>query len=56
MALKMTNREMDGVAVLSIDGRIVLGEETNALREKVKGLIPGGKNKVVLNMNDCDAD
>ena len=52
MALKMTNREVDGVAVLSLDGRIALGEETNALREKVKDLIAGGKKKVVLNMND----
>ena len=52
MALKMTNREVDGVAVLSLGGGIVLGEETNALREKVKDLIAGGKKKVVLNMND----
>jgi hypothetical protein len=52
MALKMTNREVDGVAILSLEGRIVLGEETNALREKVKDLIAGGKKKVVLNMND----
>ena len=52
MALKMTNREVDGVAVLSLAGRIALGEETNALREKVKDLIAGGKKKVVLNMND----
>jgi anti-sigma B factor antagonist len=52
MALKMTNREVDGVAVVALDGRIVLGEESNALREKVKGLIAGGKKKVVLNMNN----
>src|ERR1700719_2245730 len=52
MALKMTSREVDGVAVLSLDGRIVFGEETNALREKVEDLIASGKKKVVLNMND----
>src|SRR6202163_1663737 len=52
MALKMTNREVDGVAVAALDGRIVLGEESNALREKVKSLIAGGKKKVVLNMNN----
>lgn len=50
MALKMTNREVDGVSVVALDGRIVLGEESNALREKVKGLIGEGKKKVVLNM------
>jgi anti-sigma B factor antagonist len=50
VALKMTNREVDGVAVVALDGRIVLGEESNALREKVKSLIAEGKTKVVLNM------
>jgi anti-sigma B factor antagonist len=50
VALKMTNREVDGVSVVALDGRIVLGEESNALREKVKNLIGEGKKKVVLNM------
>ena len=45
MALKMTNREVDGVSVEALDGRIVLGEESNALREKVKGLLAEGKKK-----------
>jgi anti-sigma B factor antagonist len=52
MALKMTNREVDGVSVVALDGRIVLGEESNALRERVKSLIAGGKKKIVLNMNN----
>src|SRR5260370_3976901 len=50
VALKMTNREVDGVSVVALDGRIVLGEESNALREKVKSLIAEGKKKIVLNM------
>lgn len=52
MALKMTNREVDGVSVVALDGRIVLGEESNALREKVKSLISEGKKRVVLNMGN----
>src|SRR5262249_42090658 len=52
VALKMTYREVDGVAVLALDGRIVLGEESNALREKVKSLIAEGKKKIVLNMDN----
>jgi anti-sigma B factor antagonist len=52
VALKMTNREVDGVSVVALDGRIVLGEESNALREKVKGLIAEGKKKIVLNMDN----
>jgi len=50
VALKMTYREVDGVSVVALDGRIVLGEESNALREKVKSLIAEGKKKIVLNM------
>jgi anti-anti-sigma regulatory factor len=52
VALKMTNREVDGVSVVALDGRIVLGEESNALREKVKSLIAEGKKKIVLNMDN----
>ena len=52
MALKLSSREVDGVTVLALDGRIVLGEETNSLREKVKGLLAEGKRKLVLDMNN----
>ena len=52
MALKMTNREVDGVSVVALDGRIVLGEESNALREKVKGLLAEGKKKLVLDLKN----
>jgi len=50
VALKTTTREVDGVTVVALDGRIVLGEESNALREKVKSLVAEGKKKIVLNM------
>jgi anti-sigma B factor antagonist len=52
VALKMTNREVDGVSVVALDGRIVLGEESNALREKVKSLLAEGRKKVILNMDN----
>ena len=50
MALKMTQREIDGVTVVALDGSIGLGEEVNSLREKVKGLLADGKRKIVLDM------
>jgi len=52
VALKMTSREVDGVSVVALDGRIVLGEESNALREKVKSLLAEGRKKIVLNMDN----
>src|SRR5271157_2234552 len=48
----MADREVDGVSVVALDGRIVLGEESNALREKVKSLIAAGKKKIILNMDN----
>jgi anti-sigma B factor antagonist len=52
MALKIADREADGVSVVVLEGRIVLGEESNALREKLKRLIAEGKKKIVLNMDN----
>jgi len=50
--LKITNRDVDGVAVLVLEGRIVLGEETVAVREKVKSLLAAGKKKLVLDLKN----
>ena len=52
MALKITDRVVDGVVVVAIEGRIVLGEESNALREKVKSLLGSGQRKIVLDMQN----
>jgi anti-sigma B factor antagonist len=52
MALNITHCIVGGVAVLALEGRIVLGEETLKLREKVKGLVAAGKKKIVLNLKD----
>jgi len=50
--IKMTNSEVDGVSVVRLDGRIVLGEESNSLRERLKSLVAEGKKKIVLNMSN----
>src|SRR5882672_2135026 len=52
MALRMASHEVDGITVLALDGRIVLGEETVALREKVKSLLGDGKKNIVLDLKN----
>jgi anti-sigma B factor antagonist len=52
VALKMTDREVDGVVVVSLEGRIVLGDETNEFREKIKALIAEGRKKILLNLDN----
>lgn len=50
MALRITDRIVDGIAVLDLEGKIVLGEESNALREKIKSLLEAGTKKLLLNL------
>jgi anti-sigma B factor antagonist len=50
MTVIMTNTEVDGVTVVTLEGRIVLGEESHSFREKLKSLLAEGKKKIVLNM------
>ncbi len=52
MALKMTDREVDGVIVVALDGRLVLGDETGAFREKIKTLLAEGRTKILLNLDN----
>ena len=52
MTLKITNSEVNDTSVVMLGGRIVLGEESNSLREKMKSLVAEGKKKIVLNMAD----
>jgi len=50
MSVTMKNSEVDGVTVVELEGRIVMGDESSSLREKLKSLIGAGKKKIVLNM------
>ena len=50
--MNITNKEIDGVSVVALNGRIVLGEESGALREKVKSLLGAGKKRIVLDMSN----
>jgi anti-sigma B factor antagonist len=54
VALKLTTRTVDAVTVVEATGRIVLGQETNDLRESVKGLLANGVTKIVINLADVD--
>lgn len=46
----MTDRDVSGITVVDLEGRIVLGEESNSFRERVKSSLAAGKKKIVLNM------
>ena len=48
----MKDRDVGGVTVVDLEGRIVLGEGCNSFREKLKGLLAAGKMKIVLSLQD----
>jgi anti-sigma B factor antagonist len=52
MNVKMTNSEVASVSVMALEGRIVMGEESSYVGEKLKSLIEEGKKKIVLNMTN----
>jgi hypothetical protein len=51
MPVKIINSEVDGVSLVELDGRIVLGEESNSLREKLNSLVAAGKKKIWPTLN-----
>ena len=49
MTITTTTRDVDGVTIVDIKGRIVLGEEGAALRELVAALVGKGQRKILFN-------
>jgi anti-sigma B factor antagonist len=54
MALEIQTREREGIAILDLKGRITVGPEATALREKVSELSAAGKRNVILNLEGID--
>ena len=54
MALDIQQREREGIVILELKGRITVGPEAGALREKVAGLIAAGERSIVLDLSGVD--
>jgi anti-sigma B factor antagonist len=54
MSLEIHQREREGIAILELKGRITVGAEASALREKVTSLIAAGERNLVLEMAGVD--
>ncbi len=52
MSMKATNRQVEGVAVVDMSGRITLGEGSVVLRDSIRDLIGKGQKKILLNLGD----
>jgi anti-sigma B factor antagonist len=54
MSLEIEQREREGIFILSMKGRITLGKEATALREKVGVLNAAGDRNLVFMLADVD--
>ncbi len=52
MTMKTSTRQMDGVTVVDLSGRITLGEGSVILRDTVRDLLGKGQKKILLNLGD----
>ena len=50
MALKIKLREREGVTIVDLNGRVVLGDGASELSDAVKGLLDQGKKKLLINL------
>jgi anti-sigma B factor antagonist len=54
MSMKLTTRDVSGVSIVDLSGKITLGEGGVALREEVRKLLAEGKKKIVLNLAEVN--
>jgi len=52
--MKVNARQVDGVTVLDLSGRITLGEGSVVLRDAVRDLLSKGNKKIVANLADVN--
>lgn len=54
MSMKITTRQVDGVTILDLSGRITLGEGSVMLRDAVRDLLAKGSKQILLNLGDVN--
>jgi len=54
VALAIASREVDGVTVLDLSGRITLGEGSVQLRDAIRDSIGKGQKKMLLDLGDVN--
>jgi anti-sigma B factor antagonist len=54
MSLAIAQRTKEGIVILDLKGRLVVGEPVASLREKIRQLAEAGTTNVVLNLEGVD--
>ncbi len=54
MSMKVSTRQVDGVTILDLSGRITLGEGSVQLRDTVRELLSKGSKNLLLNLAEVN--
>ena len=54
MSMKVNTRQVDGVTILDLSGRITLGEGSVQLRDSIRDLLAKGSKQILLNLADVN--
>ncbi len=54
MSMKISTRQVDGVTILDLSGRITLGEGSVQLRDAVRDLLAKGQKHILLNLAEVN--
>jgi anti-sigma B factor antagonist len=54
MSMKLTTRDVSGVTIVDLSGKITLGEGGLTLRDEVHKLLATGSKKIILNLADVN--
>jgi anti-sigma B factor antagonist len=54
VALTIASRELDGVTVLDLNGRITLGEGSVQIRDAIRDLIAKGQKRILLDLGEVN--
>ena len=52
MSMKSSTRQVDGVTIVDLSGRITLGEGSVVLRDVIREILGKGDKKILLNLGD----
>ncbi len=52
MTMKASTRQVDGVTIVDLSGRITLGEGSVVLRDTIRDVVGQGSKKILLNLAD----
>ena len=52
MSMKASTRQVDGITIVDLSGRITLGEGSVVLRDTIRDVVAAGNKKILLNLGD----